>query len=103
MKSEGFETVRVQTRSGVTIKVHARYYRRACHRRNGKRYKGMYTGLILVGIHDRCTAGLAAMVSSWAALLSSFEEVRQVLCDHGFTLGTKVIRKLAYRLRNVRE
>jgi len=37
------------------------------------------------------------MVSAWSALLSSFEEVRQVLCDHGITLGVKVIRKLAYR------
>ena len=37
------------------------------------------------------------MVSAWSALLSSFEEVRQVLCDHGVTLGVKVIRKLTYR------
>ncbi|MBM9519009.1 hypothetical protein JWG39_04160 [Desulforhopalus vacuolatus] len=56
MKSEGFETVRVQTRSGVTIKVHARYYRQACHRRNDKRHKGMYTGLILLGIQRRGSA-----------------------------------------------
>ncbi|WP_321415245.1 hypothetical protein [uncultured Desulfobacter sp.] len=40
---------------------------------------------------------LAAMVSAWSALLSSFEEVRQVLCDHGTILDVKVIRKLAYR------
>ena len=37
------------------------------------------------------------MVSSWSALLSSFDEVRQVLCDHGMTLDIKVIRKLTYR------
>ena len=40
--------------------------------------------------------GLRPMVSAWAALLSSFEEVRQVLCDHGIVLDVKVIRKLAY-------
>lgn len=72
MKSEGFETVRIQLRSGDTIEVRARYYRRSCDRRKGKRYKGIYAGLVMLGIHDRCTPGLAAMVSSWSALLSSF-------------------------------
>ena len=56
----------------------------------------MYAGLALLGIHDRCTPGLTSMVSAWAALLSSFEEVRQVLCDHGIVLDVKVISKLAY-------
>ena len=58
--------------------------------------KGYTAGLVMLGIHDRCTPGLAAMVSSWSALLSSFEEVRQVLCDHGLHLDVKVIRKLTY-------
>jgi hypothetical protein len=97
MKSEGFETVRIQTRAGMTIQVQVRYYRRACDRRNGKRHKGVYASLVLLGIHDRCTPGLVSMVSAWAALLSSFEEVRQVLCDQGIVLDVKVIRKLAYR------
>ena len=57
----------------------------------------MYAGLVLLGIHDRSTPGLVAMVSAWSALLSSFEEVRRVLCDHGISLGVKVIRKLTYR------
>lgn len=97
MKSEGFETVHIQLRAGGTIEIRARYYRRSCDRRSGKRYKGAYASLILLGIHDRCSPGLASMVSSWSALLSSFDEVRQVLCDHGLTLDIKVIRKLAYR------
>lgn len=97
MKSEGFENVRIQSSTGEIIQIRARYYRRACDRRNGKRLKGVYSGLILLGIHDRCTPGLAAMVSAWSALLSSFEEVRQVLCDYGIVMGVKVIRKLAYR------
>ena len=97
MKSEGRKSVQVQTRGGVTIEIFPRYYRRSCDRRKGKRYKGMYAGLLLLGIHDQCTPGLAAMVSAYSALLSSFEEVRQVLCDHCITLDVKVIRKLAYR------
>lgn len=97
MKNEGYQSVQIQTRGGTDIELHSRYYRRSCDRRKGKRYKGMYAGLILLGIHERCTPGLAAMVSAWSALLSSFEEARQVLCDHGIALGVKVIRKLAYR------
>ncbi len=97
MKSEGYEAVQIQTKGGCRIQIRARYYRRSCDRRNKKRYKGMYAGLVLIGIHDRCTPGLAAMVSSWSALLSSFAEVRQVLLDNGVTLDVKVIRKLTYR------
>lgn len=97
MKSEGFESVKILTKGGFCIRVRARYYRRSCDRRNGKRHKGVYGGLVLLGIHDRCTPGLAATVSAWSALLSSFEEVRQVLSDHGMMLGVKVIRKLTYR------
>jgi len=97
MKSEGYEAVQIQTKGGCRIQIRARYYRRSCDRRNKKRYKGMYAGLVLIGIHDRCTPGLAAMVSSWSALLSSFAEVRQVLLDNGITLDVKVIRKLTYR------
>ena len=101
MKSEGFETVQIQTSSGCTIPIHVRYYRRACDRRNGKKYKGLYAALALLGIHDRCTpTDLGAMVSAWSALLSSFEEVRQVLCDHGTILDVKVIRKLATATQN---
>lgn len=97
MKSEGFETVRILTLGGFYITVRARYYRRACDRKNGKRHKGLYGGLVLLGIHDRCTPGLSAMVSAWSALLSSFDEVHQVLEEQGIKLGVKVIRKLTYR------
>ena len=98
MKSDGFETVKITTAGGSNICVRVRYYIRSCDRRRGKkRHKGVYAGLILLGIHDRCTPGLTAKVSAWAALLSSFEEVRQVLSDQGVILGVKVIRKLAYR------
>jgi len=97
MKSEGLKTVKILTAGGSFIEVRVRYYRRSCDRRNGKRHKGVYAGLVLLGIHDRCTPRLGAKVSAWSALLSSFEEVRQVLFDDGVILGVKVIRKLAYR------
>ncbi len=70
MKSEGYEIVWILTEGGFRIQLKVRYYRRACDRRNGKRHKGVYGGLVLLGIHDRCTPGLAAMVSAWSALVS---------------------------------
>jgi hypothetical protein len=97
LRSDGYERVRIVTLGGVWITVRVRYYRRACDRRSGKRYKGVYGGLVLLGIHEHCTPALAATVSAWSALLSSFAEVRQVLLEQGVNLGVKVVRKLAYR------
>ncbi len=95
MKSEGREAVRVLTREGVPVVLWVRYWRRACDRRNGKRHKGIYAGLVLLGVHERVTPTLAATVSAWSALPSSFEEVRQVLGEQGAKLGVKVLRRLA--------
>jgi hypothetical protein len=97
MKNEGFETVWIYTMSGLLIHVSVRYYRRSCDRRSGKRYKGVYAGLISLGIHERCTPFLGSTLSMWSSLLSSFAEVQQVLKDHHIDLGIKVIRRLAYR------
>jgi hypothetical protein len=97
LKSDGYERVRIFTLEGVWITVRARDSRRACDRRSGKRYKGVYGGLVLLGIHDHCTPGLAATVSAWSALLSSFAEVQQVLLEQGVKLDVKGVRRVAYR------
>ena len=97
LKSDGYERVRIFTLGGVWITVRARYYCRACDRRSGKRHKGVYGGLVLLGIHDHCTPALAATVSAWSALLSSFAEVQQVLLEQGVKLNVKGVRRVAYR------
>jgi hypothetical protein len=97
LKSDGYERVRIFTLGGIWITVRVRYYRRACDRRRGKRHKGVYGGLVLLGIHDHCTPGLAASVSAWSALLSSFAEVQQVLVEQGVKLDVKGVRRVAYR------
>ena len=97
LKNEGLESVWVYTMSSLMIRVKVRYYRRSCDRRSGKRYKGVYAGLVLLGIHERCSPLLGSTISMWSALLSSFAEVQQVLRDHGIKLGLKVLRRLAYR------
>ncbi len=97
LKNEGQEEVRICTGSGLWIRVRVSYYRRRCDRRKKKRSRGVYAGLVLLGIHERCTPLLGSRVSMMTALLSSFKEAKQVLSDQGIELGVKVIRKLAYR------
>jgi hypothetical protein len=47
------------------------YYRRKGQRRAGKRDAGVYAGLVLLGIYDRCTPALAVEVSLLVAMLGS--------------------------------
>lgn len=96
MKNEGYENVKIRTAGGFDIDLKARYYRRSCDRKKNKRYKGVYPGLVVLGIHDRSTPRLASLVSGWSALLSSFAEVRQVMLEQGIQLSEKVIRRLTY-------
>ena len=97
LKNEGLQAVRICTGSGLRLTVQASYYRRRSDRRKKKRGQGVYAGLVLLGIHERCTPLLGSRVSLMSALLSSFQEAKQVLSDQGIELGVKVIRKLAYR------
>lgn len=96
-KNEGLVDVWLYTMSGLLIRVKVRYYRRSCDRRFGTRYRGIYAGLILLGIHERCTPLLASTISLWSSLLGSFSEVQQILKDQGMELGTKVLMRICYR------
>jgi len=57
----------------------------------------MYPMLLLWGVQDRCSAAIASEISKLVAMLSSFEEVEQVLSDRGQPLDFKTIRTIAYR------
>ena len=78
------------------MRLQARYYCRNCDRRPGKRHKGSYIGLVLLGIHKRCTPEFISMVSSWSSLLSSFQEVKEILSEQGIHLNVKTVRSLTY-------
>lgn len=71
-KNEGFIVVSLDTMTGISIEVQARYYRRSCDRHSGKRHKGIYAGLILLGIHERCTPLLASNVSKYVGFPTKF-------------------------------
>src|SRR5687768_12137571 len=97
LQNDGKVTVWVRTAQGMTVAVRVTYYRRKGKRRAGKRYAGVYAGLVLLGIYDRCTPALAAEVSLLAAMLGSLEEAQDVLAHRGVALDTKTIRTIAYR------
>src|SRR6266704_2506750 len=97
LKSDGQVKVRVRTAQGYTVPVRVIYYRRKGERRAGKRSAGVYAGLVVLGIYDRCTPALAAEVSLFAAMLGSLQEAQDVLANRGVALDTKTIRTIAYR------
>jgi hypothetical protein len=97
LKSDGKGKVKIRTAQGHTVAVWVTYYRRKGQRRAEKRYAGVYAGLVLLGIYDRCTPALAAEVSLLAAMLGSLEEAKDVLADRGVELDTKTVRLIAYR------
>src|SRR6266705_3228175 len=97
LKSDGKVKVGIRTAQGHTVPVWVTYYRRKAQRRSGKRDAGVYAGLVLLGIYDRCTPALASEVSLFAAMLGSLAEAQNVLADRGVVLDTKTVRLIAYR------
>jgi len=97
LKNDGRVKVGIRTAHGMAVSVWVTYYRRKGQRRAGKRDAGVYAGLVLLGIYDRCTPALAAEVSLLAAMLGSLDEAQAVLTDRGIALDTKTVRLIAYR------
>jgi hypothetical protein len=97
LKNDGRVKVWIRTAHGMAVSVWVTYYRRQGQRRAGKRDAGVYAGLVLLGIYDRCTPALATEVSLLAAMLGSLDEAQDVLADRGVELDTKTVRLIAYR------
>jgi hypothetical protein len=97
LKNDGRVKVWVHTAQGGSVPVWVTSYRHKGKRRAGKRYPGLYAGLVLLGIDDRCTPALAAEISLLAAMLGSLEEAQDVLAERGVELDPKTVRLIAYR------
>lgn len=96
LRKEEYVEVRLSTSTGFPIVVKTAYYRQNCHRKAGKRHKGAYPALILLGIHERVSPLLAAQVGMWCGLLGSFDEVRQVLQEQGVDISVNKLRSISY-------
>src|SRR6266481_1702816 len=97
LKNDGKVQVLIRTAQGLAVSVWVTYYRRKGQRRAGKRHAGVYAGLVILGIYDRCTPALAAEVSLLAAMLGSLQEAQDVLAGRGVDLDIKTVRTIAYR------
>jgi hypothetical protein len=97
LKNDGKVKVMIRTAQGLAVPVRVTYYRRQGQRRAGKRSAGVYAGLVLLGIYDRCTPALASEVSLLAAMLGSLDEAQDVLAARGVELDMKTVRLIAYR------
>jgi hypothetical protein len=97
LKNDGKVKVLIRTAQGLAVPLWVSYYRRKGQRRAGKRSAGVYAGLVILGIYDRCTPALAAEVSLLAAMLGSLQEAQDVLADRGVDLDIKTVRTIAYR------
>lgn len=53
--------------------------------------------MILLGVHDRCTPGLASEVSLTTVAMSSFEEAEKALSDRGICLDVSTIKNITIR------
>jgi hypothetical protein len=95
MKNCGFREVRVRFLGGYEVKLLARYYARSQAR--AEKGKGVYFGLMLLGIYDRCSPALASEVAKLAAAMNSLEDARAQLVEMGIQLSVKQIATIAYQ------
>jgi len=93
----GKKSVTIRTAYGVDLSLHVRYYRRKCDRRKKKRLAGLYPGLALLGICERCTPGLTSQIGQMTVLLGSFAEAQEMMAELGHCLNEKTLRIIAYR------
>ena len=93
----GKKPVTIRTWYGSDLTLYVRYYRRNCDRRKKKRQAGLYAGLALLGIFERCTPALTSEIGQMVVLLGSFAEAEQILREQGHKLGENTLRLIAYR------
>jgi len=72
MKNQGIRDVTIRPSRGEPFTVKTTYFSQKGKRK--KKRLGFYPELILLGIHDHCTPGLASEVSVTTVAMSSFEE-----------------------------
>jgi hypothetical protein len=64
---------------------------------SGRRSKGCYPTLLLLGIYDHCSPSLVSDLAELAALLGSFREAQTLLRQRGITLSVNTLRTIAYQ------
>jgi hypothetical protein len=94
---EGWRGVTVRMTHGTPVKLSVRYASRAGVRRK-RRERGLYPGLALLGIYERCTPGRAAEVAKLVVAMGSLEEAERYLRSHGNDVERKRMRRVTKRM-----
>jgi hypothetical protein len=96
LRNDGYVQVKVRTARGTLIPISVVYYRRKGRRRAGRRERGLYAALVVLGCHGHLTPGLASQVSAMTAVVGSLAEAQKVLSERGVKLDIKTVRAIAY-------
>lgn len=94
LKNFGGRAVKVRFIGGTVITLWVSYYARKC---DEKKRKGLYPGLCLLGIHERCSPALASQISLTSAALGSLQEAQHMLANCGCKLNIKTLRTIVKR------
>ncbi|HKZ00403.1 MAG TPA: hypothetical protein VJ112_04480 [Rhabdochlamydiaceae bacterium] len=93
--NKGRVSVQIRFSGGTIVSLRVTYWARKGAA--GRRGKGLYPELYLLGMHDHCTPFLASEVAQAAAALCSFEEARHMMESRGCPLDVKTVRNIAKR------
>lgn len=95
MVNKGRVLVHVRFSGGTLLPLSVTYWSRKGSA--GKRGKGLYPELHLLGIYDHCTPFLASEIAQAAAALCSLEEARHMMKSRGCSLDIKTVRNVTKR------
>lgn len=94
----GERTVNIRMLGGTAVALMVTYYHQKSDLRKMRGRRGLYPGLLLLGIHDRCTQALCSRISLFATAACSLEEsVRLIETLHGFKLNIKTVHLIFKR------
>lgn len=96
LRNNGFREVVITLRCGVTVVVRVPYYV-GIKKKHKKRGSGLCPGLVVLGIHDHCTPGLASEIAMTVSAMDSFEEAQANLSQRGIFLNVKTIQRIVYK------
>ncbi len=95
MVNKGRVLVQVRFSGGTSLPLSVAYWSRKGSA--GRRGKGLYPELHLLGIYDHCTPFLASEVAQATAALCSMEEAKHMMGSRGCSLDIKTVRNVAKR------
>jgi hypothetical protein len=95
LKNQGLRHISLHFAQGPAVGVFLPYYSRA-KASSGRKSKGCFPTLILLGIYDHCSPSLASVLTHLVALLGSFAEARTLLQQRGVSLCVNTLRAISY-------